>query len=164
MSRTGPEVVLYTDGGCSGNPGPGGWGYVMRHVPTGKEKEGSGAELMTTNNRMELQAVIEGLQALKRPVSVRIITDSAYVKNGMEKWMAGWKSRDWMRKTSSGLQPVKNVELWQKLDHLLAKHCASFEHVKGHSGHPENERCDQLAVSAYLHLLKEAENSRSNEK
>lgn len=148
------EVLLFTDGGCTGNPGPGGWGYVMRHVPTGKEKEGSGAEMETTNNRMELQAVIEGLKALRRPVSVRIITDSSYVKNGMEKWLPGWKARNWQRKTSSGLKPVKNVDLWQELDRLLEKHDASFQHVRGHSGHPENERCDQLAVNAYRKLLK----------
>jgi ribonuclease HI len=147
------EVLLFTDGGCSGNPGPGGWGYLLRHLPTGREREDSGAELMTTNNRMELQAVIEGLKALKRPVRVRIITDSSYVKNGLEKWMDGWKARNWMRKTSSGLKPVKNVDLWQELDSLLERHEATFEYVKGHSGHPENERCDQLAVSAYRKLL-----------
>ena len=149
------EVILYTDGGCTGNPGPGGWGYVMRHVPTGKEKEDSGAEMETTNNRMELQAVIEGLKALKRPARVRIVTDSSYVKNGMESWIEGWKARDWMRKTSSGLKPVKNVDLWKELDQLLEVHQAEFKHVKGHSGHPENERCDQLAVNAYKKLLEE---------
>lgn len=156
MSRTGPEVILYTDGGCSGNPGPGGWAYVMRHVPTGREKEDSGAELMTTNNRMELQAVIEGLQALKRRVRVQVVTDSSYVKNGIEGWLEGWKARGWMRKTSSGMQPVKNVDLWQKLDELVQQYDATFKHVKGHSGHPENERCDELAVAAYQKLVKES--------
>ncbi len=150
------EVILYTDGGCSGNPGPGGWGYVMRHVPTGREKEDSGAEMETTNNRMELQAVIEGLKALKRPARVKVVTDSSYVKNGIESWMDGWKSRNWMRKTSNGLKPVKNVDLWQELDALLENHETVFKHVKGHSGHPENERCDQLAVNAYKRLVEES--------
>ena len=150
------EVILYTDGGCSGNPGPGGWGYLMRHVPTGKEKEDSGAEMETTNNRMELRAVIEGLKALKRPARLQVVTDSSYVKNGIESWIEGWKARNWMRKTSSGLKPVKNVDLWQELDRLLGIHQAEFKHVKGHSGHPENERCDQLAVSAYKKMLEES--------
>lgn len=158
MSKKAVEVVIYTDGGCSGNPGPGGWAYVMRHIPTGKEKEGSGAEMMTTNNRMELQAVIEGLLALKRPVRVRVVTDSAYVKNGMESWIEGWKARDWMRKTSGGLKPVKNVDLWQKLDRVLQMHDVTCKQVKGHSGHPENERCDTLAVGAYQKLVKESSN------
>ena len=152
------EVVIYTDGGCSGNPGPGGWAYVMRHVPTGREKEGFGAEMETTNNRMELQAVIEGLLALKRPARVKVVTDSSYVKNGMESWIEGWKARNWMRKTSNGLKPVRNVDLWQKLDSVMQSHDVTFEHVKGHSGHPENERCDTLAVSAYQALVKEFSN------
>lgn len=158
MGKKDVEVVIYTDGGCSGNPGPGGWAYVMRHVLTGKEKEGSGAEMMTTNNRMELQAVIEGLMALKRSVRVRVVTDSSYVKNGMESWIEGWKSRNWMRKTSGGMKPVKNVDLWQKLDEVLQLHYVTCEQVKGHSGHPENERCDTLAVGAYQKLIKEASN------
>jgi ribonuclease HI len=155
MSEAEAEVVLYTDGGCSGNPGPGGWAYVMRHVPTGKEKEDSGAELLTTNNRMELQAVIEGLQALKRRVRVEVVTDSSYVKNGIEGWLDGWKARNWMRKTSSGMKPVKNVDLWQRLDELVQRHDTTFKHVKGHSGHPDNERCDELAVAAYQKLVNE---------
>jgi ribonuclease HI len=152
------EVLIYTDGGCSGNPGPGGWAYVMRHVPTGREKEGFGAEMETTNNRMELQAVIEGLLALKRPARVKVVTDSSYVKNGMESWIEGWKARNWMRKTSNGLKPVKNVDLWQKLDRVRQIHDVTFEHVKGHSGHPENERCDTLAVGAYQAMVKEFSN------
>lgn len=149
--RNGPdiqEVSLYTDGACSGNPGPGGWAFILKHHPTGKEMEGSGGELKTTNNRMELQAVIEGLRRLKRRTRVHIVTDSAYVKNGITQWMQGWKSRNWRRKTSKGLQSVKNVDLWQELDRLLEQHDYSFEHVRGHSGHFENERCDELAVEA----------------
>jgi len=130
----------------------------MRHVPSGKEKEGSGAEPETTNNRMELRAVIEGLQALNRPVRVQVVTDSAYVKNGMESWMKDWKARNWMRRTSNGLKPVKNVDLWQKLDKLLQIHDTTLQHVKGHSGHPENERCDRLAVNAYQKLVEEQRN------
>ena len=158
MGKAEVEVVIYTDGGCSGNPGPGGWAYVMRHVPTGREKEGFGAEMETTNNRMELQAVIEGLLALKRPARVKVVTDSSYVKNGMESWIEGWKARNWMRKTSNGLKPVKNVDLWQKLDRVRQIHDVTFEHVKGHSGHPENERCDTLAVGAYQAMVKEFSN------
>ncbi|MEJ2078411.1 MAG: ribonuclease HI [Acidobacteriota bacterium] len=149
------EVTLYSDGACSGNPGPGGWAFVLRHEPSGKVLESSGAERYTTNNRMELQAVIQGLKALKRPTRVHIVTDSAYVKNGLESWMPAWKARNWKRKTSDGLKPVKNVELWQELDRLLQDHCASFEHVRGHRGHPENERCDELAVAAYKKLMAE---------
>ena len=156
MIKAEVEVVIYTDGGCSGNPGPGGWAYVMRHLPTGKEKEGFGAVMLTTNNRMELQAVIEGLQALKRRARVQVVTDSSYVKNGMEGWVEGWKARNWMRKTSGGLKPVKNVDLWQKLDELVQQHVVIFKHVKGHSGHPENERCDELAVGAYQKLVEES--------
>ena len=147
------HVEIYTDGACSGNPGPGGWGVLMRY--NGHEKEMCGGEGETTNNRMELQAVIEGLLALKRPARVKVVTDSSYVKNGMESWIEGWKARNWMRKTSNGLKPVKNVDLWQKLDSVMQSHDVTFEHVKGHSGHPENERCDTLAVGAYQALVKE---------
>lgn len=141
-------VSLYTDGACSGNPGPGGWAYVLRDGPTKKEREGSGGESNTTNNRMELMAVIEGLTALSRPCSVELYSDSKYVLQGLQTWMAGWKKNNWRRKTSSGWDSVKNVDLWQKLDQLVNKHQISFHHVKGHSGHPENERCDVLAVAA----------------
>ncbi len=160
QNSTSPEVTLYSDGACSGNPGPGGWALILRHEPTGKELEKSGAEAMTTNNRMELQAVIEGLKALKRPTRVHVVTDSAYVKNGLETWLPGWKARNWKRKTSGGLKPVKNVELWQELDLLIQKHEATFEQVRGHAGHPENERCDELAVQAYKALMKEDTPSR----
>jgi ribonuclease HI len=148
-----PEVILYTDGACSGNPGPGGWAFILDHLPTGKRIELAGAELDTTNNRMELQAVIEGLKSLKRPVRVHVVTDSAYVKNGITDWIHNWKRNNWKRKTGSGLRPVKNVELWQQLDLLLSRHEASFEQIRGHTGHPENERCDGLAVNAYRELI-----------
>jgi ribonuclease HI len=146
------EVLLFTDGACSGNPGPGGWAFILRHIASGKCLEKSGAETETTNNRMELRAVIEGLSALKRRTRVRIVTDSAYVKNGITEWIKGWKANQWRRKTSSGLKPVKNVDLWQALDQLIQKHDTELKKVKGHSGHPENERCDELAVAAYQNL------------
>ncbi len=148
-----PEVILYSDGACSGNPGPGGWALVLQHISTGKTLEKSGAELETTNNRMELQAVIEGLSSLKRRTKVRIVTDSAYVKNGATKWIHSWKTNDWRRKTSDGFKPVKNIDLWQHLDTLVQSHDTDFVKVKGHSGHPENERCDELAVAAYKALI-----------
>ena len=143
-----PEVLLFTDGACSGNPGPGGWAYIMRHTATGKEKEGSGGERESTNNRMELQAVIEGLSALKRPCHVELLTDSEYVRKGLSEWMAGWKRNGWQRRERGKLKPVANVELWQALDELVAKHQLKFTRVAGHSGHPENDRCDALAVAA----------------
>lgn len=147
-------VQLFTDGACSGNPGPGGWAYLLRDCRTGKEREASGAERETTNNRMELTAVIEGLKALKRPCQVTLFADSNYVGQGLSQWMAGWKARGWQRREKGKLKPVKNVELWQQLDALLARHDVTFEHVKGHSGHEENERCDRLAVAAYRKLMK----------
>ena len=143
-----PEVLLFTDGACSGNPGPGGWAYILRHTGTGTEKEASGGERETTNNRMELQAVIEGLSALKRPCYVEVLTDSEYVRKGLSEWMAGWKRNGWQRREKGKLKPVANVELWQALDGLIAKHRLKFTRVAGHSGHPENDRCDELAVAA----------------
>jgi ribonuclease HI len=143
-----PYVKLFTDGACKGNPGPGGWGCILRHPGSGKEKELSGGERATTNNRMEMQAVIEGLKQLTRRTRVEVVTDSAYVANGCESWMKGWKANGWRRKEGGKFKPVVNVELWQQLDQLLAKHQVTFTRVKGHSGHPENERCDQLAVAA----------------
>lgn len=151
------EVTLFSDGACKGNPGPGGWAFILRHEPSGKVLESSGAERCTTNNRMELRAVIEGLRALKRPTRVHIVTDSAYVKNGLESWMPNWKRNGWRRRTSGGWAPVKNAELWQELDRLLQIHDTSFEHVRGHSGHPENERCDRLAVQACEKMLRKQE-------
>lgn len=133
-------VYLYTDGACKGNPGAGGWGVLMRYGA--HEKELFGGEAETTNNRMELTAVIEGLKALKRPCNVQICTDSQYVKNGMESWIYGWKKNGW--KTASK-QPVKNEDLWRELDGLVSRHHVSWTWVKGHAGHAENERADELA-------------------
>jgi len=135
-----PSVYLYTDGACKGNPGPGGWGVLMRYGR--HEKELFGGEAQTTNNRMELSAVIEGLAALTRPCRVVICTDSQYVKNGMEKWIHGWKRNGWK---PAAKQPVKNAELWQRLDELAAQHQIEWQWVRGHTGHPENERADELA-------------------
>ena len=135
-----PSVYLYTDGACKGNPGPGGWGVLMRYGR--HEKELFGGEAQTTNNRMELSAVIEGLAALTRPCRVVICTDSQYVKNGMEKWIHGWKRNGWK---TAAKQPEKNAELWQRLDELAAQHQIEWQWVRGHTGHPENERADELA-------------------
>ncbi len=136
------EVVIYTDGACKGNPGPGGWGAWLKSGAT--EKEMFGGELNTTNNRMELTAVIEGLAALKRPCKVLLYLDSQYVRMGITEWIRGWKAKGWRTSTK---QPVKNVELWQKLDKLVAEggHEIEWRWVKGHSGDPGNERADMLA-------------------
>lgn len=147
------EIRLFTDGACSGNPGPGGWAFILKHVPTGRIREESGAEDMTTNNQMELRAVIEGLRALKRRSQVLVVTDSAYVEKGMSEWAPKWKADGWRRRTSSGYKPVKNLELWRELDRLVQLHDVDFKRVRGHAGHPENERCDELAVAAYRRLI-----------
>ena len=136
-------VFLFTDGACSGNPGPGGWGALLRY--RGQEKELSGAEPATTNNRMELLAVIHGLESLKRPAQMHICTDSQYVMKGITEWLAAWKKRGWK---TADRQPVKNVDLWQRLEAALAPHQVEWQWVRGHSGHPENERVDQLATAA----------------
>jgi ribonuclease HI len=133
-------VDIYTDGACKGNPGVGGWGVLMRFG--NREKELYGGEPETTNNRMELTAVIEGLSALKRPCQVRVHTDSQYVQKGISEWLANWKRRDW--RTSAG-QPVKNQDLWQRLDKATASHNIEWHWVKGHAGHPGNEAADRLA-------------------
>lgn len=138
-----PKVLLFTDGACSGNPGPGGWAYILRHPASGKEVEHSGGERDTTNNRMELTAVIEGLRAIKRPSRVEVYSDSQYVLNGLREWMADWKKRGWK---TAAKKPVKNLELWMALDELQQLHELSFHWIKGHNEHPENERCDELAV------------------
>lgn len=151
--RPASEVELYTDGACSGNPGPGGWAFILRHPATGKELERAGGDPETTNNRMELTAVIRGLEALKRPTRVKLFTDSEYVGQGVSSWMKGWKANGWRRGKGRDAKPVKNVELWQALDELIARHQVTFHHVRGHSGHPENERCDELAVAAYQQFL-----------
>jgi len=147
------EVRLFTDGGCSGNPGPGGWAFVLKHPESGKELEKSGAERETTNNRMEMMAVIEGLEALKRPTAVELVTDSTYVGKGISEWLPKWKANGWRRRAKGGWAEVKNEDLWRRLDALLGKHQIHFTHVRGHSGHPENERCDTLAVAAYQKFL-----------
>lgn len=136
------EVVIYTDGACKGNPGPGGWGAWLKSGPT--EKELFGGELNTTNNRMELTAVIEGLGALKRPCKVLLYLDSQYVRMGITEWVRGWKAKGWV---TASKQPVKNVELWKRLDELVltSGHIIEWRWVKGHSGDPGNERADMLA-------------------
>lgn len=141
-------VELYTDGACSGNPGPGGWAFILRHVSSGKEREEAGGERVTTNNRMELLAVIRGLEALKKPCRVHLFTDSVYVGKGLTEWMAKWKQAGWKRNEGGRLKPVKNDDLWKRLDELLSIHQLKYTRVAGHSGHPENERCDVLAVEA----------------
>ena len=148
------EIHLFTDGGCSGNPGPGGWAYLMRHLPSGKESEQSGGLEHTTNNQMELLAVIEGLAALKRPCRVELFTDSTYVGKGMTEWMKKWKANGWQRKEKGKNVPVKNQEFWMRLDEQLARHQVKYTRVAGHSGHTENDRVDELAVAAYQKYLK----------
>ncbi len=148
QSKALPFVQLFTDGACRGNPGPGGWAYILKHPSTGTQKENADGSPQTTNNQMELQAVISGLQVLKRRSRVEIITDSVYVASGCTKWMPNWKANEWRRREGKRWKPVKNVDLWRKLDELLSEHDVSFTVVKGHSGHPENERCDDLAVAA----------------
>ncbi|MCR4411768.1 MAG: ribonuclease HI [Thermoguttaceae bacterium] len=147
------EVVLFADGACSGNPGPGGWAYILRHPKSGKEREASGAEPQTTNNRMELTAVIRGLAALRRPTTVEVVTDSVYVGKGLSEWLPKWKANGWRRREGRHFKPVKNEDLWRELDQLLSRHTVRFTHIRGHSGHPENERCDALAVAAYQKFL-----------
>jgi ribonuclease HI len=133
-------VEIYTDGACSGNPGPGGWGAILRYGD--HEKELSGGEPDTTNNRMEMMAVIESLRALKKPCDVKIFTDSVYVMDGVTKWLKGWKAKGW--KTASK-KPVKNQDLWEMIDSEISRHNIAWNWVKGHAGHPENERADELA-------------------
>jgi ribonuclease HI len=136
-----PEwVEIFSDGACKGNPGPGGWGALLRFGE--HEKEIFGGEAHTTNNRMELMAVIQALEALKRPVSVRVVTDSQYLRQGVTQWMARWKRNGWR---TSDRQPVKNQDLWERLDRALADHQIEWRWVRGHAGHPENERADALA-------------------
>ena len=145
-----PEVQLFTDGACSGNPGPGGWAFILRHPVSNKEMEQSGGESDTTNNRMELMAVIRGLEALKRATHVELFTDSEYVRQGLSLWMPKWKANGWRRSTGPRSKggTIKNLELWKQLDQLIARHQLKFTRVAGHSGHPENDRCDELAVAA----------------
>lgn len=134
------QVEIFTDGACSGNPGPGGWGVLLRW--NGVTKEFYGGEPDTTNNRMELTAAINALDALKEPCNVDLYTDSVYVRDGISSWIDGWKAKDWK---TSARKPVKNADLWQKLDLARTRHNVNWHWVKGHAGHPENERCDELA-------------------
>ena len=139
------DLFAYTDGACSGNPGPGGWGTLLiaRDGATVlKERELRGGEADTTNNRMELLAAINALESLSRPSTITVVTDSQYVKNGVSSWIFGWKKNGWK---TAAKKPVKNVELWQRLDQAQARHDVTWEWVKGHAGHPENERADALA-------------------
>lgn len=147
MSKT---VEIYTDGACSGNPGPGGWGVVLRYGE--HEKALFGSEANTTNNRMELMAAIMGLELLTRPCTVRLTTDSQYVRKGITEWLAGWKRNNW--KTASKA-PVKNVDLWQRLEKVAEAHQVEWCWVKGHSGHPENEKADELARRGALAAQKD---------
>ena len=140
------SVILYTDGACSGNPGPGGWGFIMEHPDSGKRLARSGGEPQSTNNRMELMAVIEGLSALKQPCRVEVVSDSAYVLNGLSSWMKSWKANGWRRREGKTWKEVKNVDLWKQLDELMQIHSLQFTKIKGHAGHPQNEECDRMAV------------------
>ncbi|MDE3240476.1 MAG: ribonuclease HI [Paracoccaceae bacterium] len=140
-----PDLFAYTDGACSGNPGPGGWGVLLiarEGEAVVKERTLSGGEAETTNNRMELMAAISALEALARPSEITLVTDSAYVKNGVTEWIHGWKRKGW--KTSTN-KPVKNDDLWKRLDAAQSRHRVRWEWIKGHAGHPENERADELA-------------------
>jgi ribonuclease HI len=142
-------VEIYTDGACRGNPGPGGWAATLSFGDV--EKELAGAEAHTTNNRMELTAVIRALEALKRPVQAKVYTDSEYVRRGIKEWITGWKARGWL---TADRKPVKNQDLWQRLDELAAGHSIEWHWVKGHSGVPGNERVDQLANEAIDAMLR----------
>ncbi|MDE0850678.1 ribonuclease HI [Yoonia sp.] len=140
-----PDLYVYTDGACSGNPGPGGWGAIMIAKDGDtvvKERELNGGQAMTTNNQMEMMAAISALEALDRPTVVTVVTDSSYVKDGITSWIHGWKKRGWV---NAAKKPVKNVALWKRLDTAQARHKVTWKWVKGHAGHPENERADELA-------------------
>jgi ribonuclease HI len=138
-------VEIFTDGACRGNPGPGGWAVILRY--RGVEKELTGYDPDTTNNRMEMMAAIAGLEALKRPCRVRLYSDSQYLRDGITKWIDGWKRRGWR---TADKQPVKNIDLWQRLDIAAARHVVGWEWVRGHAGHPENERADALARASIV--------------
>jgi ribonuclease HI len=141
--RARAEVEIFTDGACSGNPGPGGWGAVLRYGEV--EKEMSGGEALTTNNRMELTAAIAALEALKRPCRVTLYTDSQYLRDGITRWLSAWKARGW---STADKKPVKNIDLWQRLEAAAAPHEIEWRWVRGHAGHAENERADALARAA----------------
>jgi ribonuclease HI len=143
------DVEIFTDGACKGNPGPGGWGAIVR--AGAREKEMSGGEPLTTNNRMELLAAIRALQALKRPCEIIVYTDSIYVRDGITKWVHGWRRNGWK---TADRKPVKNADLWQELVDAAAPHRVTWQWVRGHSGHPENERADRLACDAAGQYMK----------
>jgi ribonuclease HI len=148
MSDVSAETEVFTDGACRGNPGPGGWGALLRH--NGHEKILYGAEALTTNNRMELMAAIQALESLTRPCRVHLTTDSKYVQQGIQEWLANWKRRGWK---TAARKPVKNVDLWQRLDKATERHDIEWAWVKGHSGHRENDLADELANRAIDELL-----------
>ena len=145
------QVVIYTDGACKGNPGPGGWGALLEY--NGRQKPLKGGEALTTNNRMELTAAIMALEALREPCQIRLYTDSVYVRSGLLEWLPGWKARGWKTADKS---PVKNEDLWRRLDAARARHEVDWRWVKGHAGHPLNERADGLARKGMLQVLGEA--------
>ena len=154
-----PELFAYTDGACSGNPGPGGWGVLLvarSGANVVKERTLKGGEAQTTNNRMELLAAINALGALDKPSDITMVTDSAYVKDGLTKWISTWKTNGWR---TAGKKPVKNADLWQALDEAASRHKVSWEWVKGHAGHPENERADQLARAGMQPFKPDAKNA-----
>ena len=147
-----PEAVeIFTDGACSGNPGPGGWGAILRY--RGVEKELKGGEILTTNNRMEMMAVLVALNTLSRPCAIDLYTDSQYVMKGVTEWLRGWKARGWK---TADKKPVKNEDLWRALDETTSRHRIAWHWVKGHAGHVENERADQLARDGIAHVRAEA--------
>ena len=150
-------VEIFTDGACSGNPGPGGWGAILRY--RGTEKEFHGGEPATTNNRMEMTAVIQALEALKRPMAAVVFTDSRYVMDGVTRWLPRWKQNSWR---TADKKPVKNVDLWQRLDQALKAHDVRWQWVKGHAGHPENERADALARLGIDEVRASAEEARED--
>jgi ribonuclease HI len=146
-----PSVVIYTDGACRGNPGPGGWGAIL--ISGAREREMCGGDLATTNNRMELMAAIQALEALKMPCKVELHTDSQYVRTGISEWVSGWKARGWK---TAAKAPVKNEDLWRRLDEARGRHTVDWRWVRGHNGHPLNERADALARKGMLEALGEA--------
>ncbi len=150
MSENATQVLLFTDGACSGNPGPGGWAALLKNPSTGKERELTGSDPETTNNRMEMLAIIEGLKALTKPSKVHVFSDSNYAIKGMNEWIHGWMRNNWK---TANKKPVKNKDLWLELLELTERHDVTFEWVRGHAGHPENERVDELAVDAYQKYL-----------
>jgi ribonuclease HI len=149
------KVVIFTDGACSGNPGPGGWGAILSFGA--RQKEIQGGEALTTNNRMELLAAIKALETLTRPCEVELYTDSGYLRNGITSWLAGWKRNGWK---TADRKPVKNVELWQKLEEAASPHKITWHWVKGHAGHPMNERADEIAREGMRPFLKTRDNGR----